>query len=77
MQVEALCVAPFLLERPDVEKIFPKDAIARAKKILAAFKGGVGAYSDSRGNPLVREEVAKFFEERDGFKSSPDVSHLS
>lgn len=46
----------------------------RAKKILAAFKGGVGAYTDSRGNPLVREEVAKFFEDRDGMKSDPDVS---
>lgn len=29
LQVAALCTAPFLLERPDVEKIFPKDAIAR------------------------------------------------
>ena len=73
-QVAALCAAPFLLERPDVDKIFPKDAIARAKKILAAFKGGVGAYTDSRGNPLVREEVANFFTKRDGVPSNPDVS---
>lgn len=28
-QVAALCAAPFLLDRPDVESIFPKDAIAR------------------------------------------------
>jgi glutamate--glyoxylate aminotransferase len=73
-QVAALCAAPFLLERPDVDQIFPKDAIARAKKILAAFKGGVGAYTDSRGNPLVREEVANFFTKRDGVTSNPDVS---
>lgn len=74
MQVIALCAAPFLLERPDVDKMFPKDAIARAKKILSSFKGGVGAYTDSRGNPLVREEVAKFIEARDGVSSNPDVS---
>lgn len=73
-KVAALCIAPFLLDRPDVDSIFPKDAIARAKKILAAFKGGMGAYTDSRGNPLVREEVAKFFTDRDGVPSNPDVS---
>jgi hypothetical protein len=73
-QVLALCTAPFLLEHPKVNEMFPEDAIARAKKILASFKGGVGAYSDSRGNPLVREEVAKFIEERDGVKSNPNVS---
>lgn len=52
-QVLALCCAPFLLENPKVGEMFPADAIAKAKKLLAAFKGGVGAYSDSRGNPLV------------------------
>ena len=76
-QVAALCAAPFLLDRPDVESIFAKDAIVRAKKFLASFKGGVGAYTDSRGNPLVREEVAKFFTDRDGVPSNPDVSPRS
>lgn len=76
-QVLALCAAPFLLERADVDKIFPKDAIARAKKILASFKGGIGAYTDSRGNPLVREEVAKFIEKRDGVPSNPDNIFLA
>uniref|UniRef100_A0A7R9Z8F2 Aminotransferase class I/classII large domain-containing protein n=1 Tax=Chlamydomonas euryale TaxID=1486919 RepID=A0A7R9Z8F2_9CHLO len=71
-QVAALCVAPFLLDRPDVEQLFPKDAIARARKILGSFKGGMGAYSDSRGNLLVRQEVADFFTKRDGVPSSPD-----
>lgn len=57
-----------------MEEIFPADAIARAKKILVAFKGGIGAYTDSRGNPAVREEVARFIEKRDGVPSNPDVS---
>lgn len=73
-QVLALCAAPFLLDNPRVEEIFPVDVIARAKKILSGFKGGVGAYTDSRGNPLVREEVARFIEKRDGVPSNPDVS---
>ncbi len=72
-QVLALCAAPFLLEHPKVEEMFPADAIARARKILSSFKGGVGAYTDSRGNPLVREEVARFIEKRDGVSSNPDV----
>lgn len=40
----------------------------------AVVQGGVGAYTDSRGNPLVREEVARFIEKRDGVPSNPDVS---
>lgn len=47
-QVLALTTAPFLLDRPDVEQIFMPDAVARARKLTAAFKGGVGAYTDSR-----------------------------
>jgi hypothetical protein len=52
-QVIALCVAPFLLDRPDVTSLFPVDAVERARKLLAAFKGGLGAYTDSRGNAVV------------------------
>lgn len=43
-----MTAAPFLLDRPDVEKIFAPDAVARARKLNAAFTGGVGAYTDSR-----------------------------
>ena len=72
-KVLALVAAPFLLENPSVGKLFPKDAIARAQRVLAAFQGGVGAYSDSRGNPMVREDVAHFISERDGLTADPDV----
>ncbi len=61
------------MEREEASKLFPPDAIARAKQLLASFKGGVGAYTDSRGNPLVREEVARFISERDGVPSDPEV----
>lgn len=66
LQVIALVSAPFLLDHPKIGELFPQDAIDRARQLYKAFNGGVGAYQDSRGNALVREEVAKFIEERDG-----------
>jgi hypothetical protein len=88
-----------------VTSIFSADAVARAKKMVAAFKvriwcwvwhlpghsrhdksaesgpanalytqGGVGAYTDSRGNDLIRKEIANFIEIRDGYPANPDVS---
>ncbi|KAE8705516.1 Glutamate--glyoxylate aminotransferase 2 [Hibiscus syriacus] len=65
-QVVALCQAPFLLDDPNVGLMFPADAIARAKHYLSLTSGGLGAYSDSRGIPGVRKEVAEFIERRDG-----------
>lgn len=53
----ALVMAPFLLEDPRVSDMFPGDAIARAREYLVHVKGGFGAYSDSKGNPFVRQEV--------------------
>lgn len=76
-EVIALCAAPFLLDHPRVNELFKPDAIARAKKLLSAFGGGVGAYQDSRGNPLVREEIAQFIEERDGYKTDPNHIFLT
>jgi len=72
--VIALCAAPFLLQHPKVGDLFPADAIQRAKQLLASFSGGIGAYQDSRGNMLVRQEVADFIKARDGFAPDPNVS---
>ncbi|XP_045814853.1 glutamate--glyoxylate aminotransferase 2 isoform X1 [Trifolium pratense] len=66
-QVVALCQAPFLLDDPNVGLLFPADAIARAKQYLSITSGGLGAYSDSRGIPGVRKEVAEFIQRRDGY----------
>ena len=68
-QVLALLAAPFLMEGDSLSKaqaLFPADAIARARQLLSYFPGGVGAYSDSRGAPGIREEVAAFITKRDG-----------
>lgn len=76
-QVIALCQAPFLLDDPNVGLIFPADAIARAKHYLAMTSGGLGAYSDSRGLPGIRKEIAEFIERRDGYPSDPELIFLT
>ncbi|ERN02503.1 hypothetical protein AMTRI_Chr03g48750 [Amborella trichopoda] len=76
-QVVALCQAPFLLDDPNVGLLFPADAIARATHYLAMTSGGLGAYSDSRGLPGIRKEVAEFIERRDGYPSDPELIYLT
>ncbi|XP_023522116.1 glutamate--glyoxylate aminotransferase 2-like isoform X2 [Cucurbita pepo subsp. pepo] len=76
-QVVALCQAPFLLDDPNVGLLFPADAIARAKSYLSLIPGGLGAYSDSRGLPAIRKEVADFIGKRDGYPSDPELIYLT
>mmetsp|Transcript_46572 Transcript_46572/g.70293 ORF Transcript_46572/g.70293 Transcript_46572/m.70293 type:complete len:134 (+) Transcript_46572:731-1132(+) len=55
------------VDHPDVSKMFPSDAIERAREIKQGLGGvGSGAYSHSQGARCFREEIAKFIEERDG-----------
>uniref|UniRef100_A0A673Y4L1 alanine transaminase n=1 Tax=Salmo trutta TaxID=8032 RepID=A0A673Y4L1_SALTR len=73
-QVMALCVYPDLLEDK-----FPEDAKNRARRILQACGGGsLGAYSASSGIEVIRQDVAKYIEKRDGgIPSNPDNIYLS
>ena len=71
-QVLALCDCPTLLDNPDVDKLFPSDAIARAQALLQACPGGTGAYSMSKGIQICREAIARGIEKRDGFVSDPN-----
>ena len=48
-----------ILDFENVDKLFPADVISRAKEYLAAIPGGTGAYSDSQGAPILREQIAK------------------
>lgn len=48
-----------LLEFENVEKLFPSDVIKRAKEYLDAIPGGTGAYSDSQGAAIIREQIAE------------------
>lgn len=47
------------MDNAQAQNIFPPDVIARAKKYLAAIPGGTGAYSDSRGAMVLRQDIAK------------------
>src|SRR5262245_26657760 len=66
-QVLALCECPSFMDNAALVASLPSDVVARAKAYLSAT-GGVGAYSNSAGVDLVRQEVAAFIACRDGFK---------
>ncbi|NWV43098.1 ALAT2 aminotransferase, partial [Grantiella picta] len=74
-QVTALCLCPELLTDPN----FPSDAKERARRLLAACGGqsAGGSYSASPGIPLVREDVARYIQRRDGLPAKADDIFLS
>ena len=67
-----MCEYPQLLDNELVTQIYPKDVIARARKLLEDV-GSVGAYSHSKGVPAIRQTVADFIE-REGVRQSPCLS---
>ena len=72
-QVLSLLENPLLLENPQVleEHLkYPSDVISRAKWLLSEVKS-VGAYSASQGVPAIRQSVADFIKERDGYSADP------
>lgn len=69
-QVMALCDLPDKdgVDSRFAKKMFPRDAIDRARVIKKALGGhGTGAYTHSQGPFLFRKEICDFIEERDGF----------
>ncbi|KAI0477646.1 PLP-dependent transferase [Xylariaceae sp. FL0804] len=78
-QVLSLLENPKLLEHEDVLQKsldYKPDVIKRAKWLLENV-GSVGAYSASAGVPAIKESIAKFLEERDGFPADPSHVYLS
>ncbi|KDE04574.1 hypothetical protein MVLG_05042 [Microbotryum lychnidis-dioicae p1A1 Lamole] len=75
-QLAALTEYPILIDSPEVSALFPKDVLARAKKLVEEV-GSVGAYSQSMGVPAIRKRIAKFIKERDGYPSSPDKIYIT
>ena len=69
-QVLSLVTSPNFLENEAFVKTLPKDVVERAKTILGYFDSDSGAYTHSQGLIQVRESVAKFIEERDGYPSN-------
>jgi len=78
-QVASLVEYPALLQEENAEvvsKLYPSDAIARAKLLLNSI-GSVGAYSHSQGIPHIRNNVAQFIAERDGYPADPSKIYLT
>ncbi|KKA26378.1 hypothetical protein TD95_001397 [Thielaviopsis punctulata] len=78
-QVTSLLENPQLLQHEEVlEKSlgYKSDAIDRAKFLLKSVQS-VGAYSASAGVPAIRQSVARFLEERDGYPADPNHIYLS
>jgi hypothetical protein len=74
-QVMALADLPeeMGVDHKHVHKLFPKDAIKRAREIKAGLGvGGSGAYTHSQGARFFREHIASFIEQRDGIAANPD-----
>ena len=76
-QVLSLLMAPFIMDTPEATKLYASDAIARAKLYLSKLNGGLGAYSDSRGNPYIRQEIANFISHNSGSTSNPENVFIS
>mmetsp|Transcript_42855 Transcript_42855/g.46543 ORF Transcript_42855/g.46543 Transcript_42855/m.46543 type:complete len:586 (-) Transcript_42855:241-1998(-) len=65
------------VDHPDATKLFPIDAIRRAKEIKKGMGGsGSGAYSHSKGLPLFREDVVGFLQQRDGDEVPTDAEQI-
>ncbi|KAF9194982.1 hypothetical protein BGZ51_005946 [Haplosporangium sp. Z 767] len=78
-QVASLVEYPDLLKDENAgltSQLYPSDAIARAKLLLKHI-GSVGAYSHSQGIPHIRENVASFISERDGYPADPSKIFLT
>ena len=50
----------------------PPEVRDRANLILAHAPGGIGAYSASQGIELVRQHVAEYIGQRDGYPTDPN-----
>lgn len=60
-----------------VLKMYPKDALERARQIYKSCDGAPGAYSHSKGVPAVRKHVAEFIKQRDGYSADPERIFLT
>mmetsp|Transcript_16073 Transcript_16073/g.22146 ORF Transcript_16073/g.22146 Transcript_16073/m.22146 type:complete len:485 (-) Transcript_16073:486-1940(-) len=76
-EVLALMTHPALLDHPAAAAAFQPDAVARARLYLANAPGGIGAYGDSRGQPIFREECAKYITRRDGIPASAEDVYIT
>lgn len=81
-QVLSLMQYPTLISQIDsldksvAHKLYAPDALERARSLLKTT-GSVGAYSSSQGDVTVRNSVARFISDRDGYPASPNDIFLT
>lgn len=69
-QVVSGAAYPDLLEAGNNNGVIPADASAQARRILDGCGGGsLGAYSNSAGVQVIRDDIARYIEQRDGIGS--------
>ena len=66
-------MCPDLIE----QGVFPNDVNERAKQILKGVKMSLGCYTESQGIEFVRENVAAYIEQRDGYPSDKNNIFLT
>lgn len=79
-QILSLLVNPSLLSAENLattQQLYPADIIARATKALQDSPSGFGAYSHSMGVPWIRQSIANFIGERDGFPANPNNIYIT
>lgn len=62
------------IDHPQAARLFPADAIRRAREIKTGLggSGSTGAYSHSKGVKCFRQDVAAFIEHRDGINKDQE-----
>jgi alanine transaminase len=56
---------------------FPSDIKQRVERILSACGGkSLGAYTESQGIITIREDIANYIQERDGYPANPTDIYL-
>ena len=72
--VLSLVINPSIAEK--AKGLFESDIIKRAQKYLNVLPD-VGAYTESQGISVVRDEVCNFLFERDGYNADPNHIYLT
>ena len=56
---------------------FPSDIRQKAERLLSACGGNsLGSYTESQGISVVREDIASYIQQRDGYPSDPSNIYL-
>mmetsp|Transcript_8480 Transcript_8480/g.10762 ORF Transcript_8480/g.10762 Transcript_8480/m.10762 type:complete len:455 (-) Transcript_8480:257-1621(-) len=61
----------------NLKYLFASEIIERARYYSNGMTGGIGAYTDSKGLRIVRDEIVQFIQNRDGYPSDPESIFLT